>query len=170
MVESKKAMKEIIDKISSYNLFNYLFPGVLFAVLLEEHTHYTVLPEEIVLALFVCYFLGLVISRIGSLVIEPTLKLLNIIQFAPYEDFILASKSEPKLSLLSEANNMYRTLCALFVSLGIAILFEWLTSSYKFIHNAAPFLLFITLTGLFVLSYRKQTMFITKRVKATTKE
>ena len=25
-------MKEIIDKISSYNLFNYLFPGIIFVI------------------------------------------------------------------------------------------------------------------------------------------
>ena len=33
-------MKDIIDKISSYNIFNYLFPGVLFVIIAKRLTDY----------------------------------------------------------------------------------------------------------------------------------
>ena len=38
-------------------------------------------------------------------------------KFAPYKDFVRACDRDPKLELLSEQNNMYRTLCALFLAL-----------------------------------------------------
>ena len=39
-------MKEIIDKISSYNLFNYLFPGIIFVIILREITKYDLVQEN----------------------------------------------------------------------------------------------------------------------------
>ena len=34
-------MKEILDKLSSYNIFNYLLPGIIFVVLMGKLTHYS---------------------------------------------------------------------------------------------------------------------------------
>lgn len=59
------------DKISSYNLFNYFLPGVLFAALADTVTSYNFLQSDLVVGVFVYYFFGLVISRFGSLIIEP---------------------------------------------------------------------------------------------------
>ena len=64
--------------------------------------------------MFLYYFLGLVVSRFGSLVIGPLLKSFSFIKFADYRAFIDASKKDTQIEVLSEANNSYRTLCALF--------------------------------------------------------
>jgi hypothetical protein len=64
-------MKEILDKLSSYNLFNYLLPGIIFVVLASEITRYSFIHDDIVIGAFLYYFIGLVISRFGSLAIEP---------------------------------------------------------------------------------------------------
>ena len=42
-------MKDILDKIGTYNIFNYLLPGVLFAVLVSQQTKYNLLlrPDEV---------------------------------------------------------------------------------------------------------------------------
>jgi hypothetical protein len=45
-------MLELLDEISSYNLFNYLLPGVLFAVMASKMTHYSFLGYDIVVAAF----------------------------------------------------------------------------------------------------------------------
>ena len=72
-------MKDLIDKLSSYNIFNYLFPGVLFAALGDRLTSYSLLIDDIMVGVFIYYFIGLVISRLGSLFLEPLLKWLKIV-------------------------------------------------------------------------------------------
>ena len=67
-------MKDLLDKLSSYNLFNYLFPGVLFAAFGDRLTSYSLLIDDIMIGFFIYYFIGLVISRLGSLFLEPLLR------------------------------------------------------------------------------------------------
>ena len=118
-------MKEILEKISSYNLFNYLLPGLVFVVILNKLTDYNLVQTDLLIGLFLYYFIGLVISRIGSIVIEPLLKKLKIIKFSEYIDFVKASALDTKIETLSEANNVYRTLCSMF---SLLIIFKLLDS------------------------------------------
>lgn len=159
-------MKELLDKISSYNLFNYLFPGILFAVLSRVITSYSFLQENLIIGVFVYYFLGMVISRIGSLVIEPVLKKLSFLKFADYKDFIEASKKDSKIELLSEINNMYRTLCSLSILLVLLRLYELIESKLPILKSVNSYILAILILVIFLFSYRKQTNYITKRIKA----
>ena len=117
-------MKELLDKLSSYNIFNYLLPGILFAALATRFTSYQLLQSDIVIGVFIYYFVGMVVSRFGSLVLEPLLKQWSFIKFAPYEDFVVASQADSKIDILSEQNNMYRTLCSLFLLLGLLKVFK----------------------------------------------
>ena len=66
-------MKEIIEKLSSYNIFNNLFPGIFFVILAKYTTKYDFVQTDILLGSFLYYFIGLIISRFGSLVIEKIL-------------------------------------------------------------------------------------------------
>jgi len=43
-------MKDILDKLSSYNIFNYLLPGVVFVVLAEALTTFHLVQKDVVLA------------------------------------------------------------------------------------------------------------------------
>ena len=114
-------MKYFLEKLSSYNIFNYLLPGVLFVGIAEKLTSYSFIHDNLLIGLFLYYFMGLIISRIGSLIVEPVLKFIKFIRFEGYKDYAVASKLDPKVSLLSEQNNMYRTLCSLFI---VLILFK----------------------------------------------
>ena len=67
-------LKELLSKLSSYNLFNYLLPGVIFVAVASKVTRYSFIQEDIVMGLFLYYFIGLVVSRFGSIVIEPILR------------------------------------------------------------------------------------------------
>lgn len=162
-------MKELVEKLSSYNLFNYLLPGILFSVLASKYTKYSIIQSDIVIGVFVYYFVGLVISRIGSLVIEPLLKKVSIIRFAPYADFVEASKADDKLETLSEANNTYRTFSAAFLLLLLLKLFEITSNKFPLVDRIGPLGLVFSLFIMFILSYRKQTKYISDRVNAWKK-
>lgn len=161
-------MKDLLDKLSSYNIFNYLLPGVLFAVFVDELTSFHILQKDITVGVFVYYFLGSVVSRIGSLLIEPLLRKWGIAKFAPYEDFVRVSKTDPKMEILSEANNMYRTICSLMLCVGVVALYDSAYSSWPVLHTVTPAVLITGLFSLYLLSYRKQTAYITKRIEASS--
>lgn len=160
-------MKDLLDKIGAYNIFNFLLPGVLFAVILESLTSYSIIQENLAVGAFLYYFVGLVISRFGSVVIEPTLKKLYFVKFMPYADFVFASKSDPKIEILSQENNMYRTLTALFVLLSFAKIYELFARNYPLLNEQEIVIMVVVLMITFLLSYRKQTAYITGRIKAT---
>ena len=162
-------MKELIDKLSSYNLFNYLLPGTLFAVLAEHVSTFKIIQSDIVVGLFLYYFIGLVISRIGSLAIEPVMRRTSFVKFAPYKDFVSVAKQDPTLEILSEANNMYRTLCALFMSLGALRLFDVVVRFLGLSSVIGLSVLFAVLFLLFAFAYRKQTAYIVQRIEAGRK-
>ena|SRR5205823_5633837 len=159
-------MKELLDKISSYNVFNYLLPGIIFAVLATNITHYTFVQHDLLTAPFLYYFVGLVVSRFGSLLLEPLLKCLSVVKFAPYSDFVAGSKKDDKLDLLSEVNNTYRTLCSLFIMLLLLKLYTKLECNFPSVKAWHATLLAVLLLVVFLFSYRKQTSYITKRIKA----
>lgn len=157
-------MSELLEKISSYNIFNYLLPGVLFAVIGSEMSSYKLLTEDLAVGAFLYYFYGLVISRIGSVAIEPTLKFVRFIRFAQYSDFVAAVRIDPKLDILSEQNNSYRTLSSLCLCLLLLIGFEKAVVTFKLEHNDSTIAGVAILLILFALAYRKQTNYITCRI------
>ncbi len=157
-------MKELLDKLSSYNLFNYLLPGIVYVAILEQVSSYSLIQKDIVIGVFLYYFIGLVISRVGSIIIEPVFKKLHILNFSDYSKYVSASKSDPLLPTLSEANNMYRTLCSMFFCLALTILFEHIVPEFSWLETWWSEILVVTLLALFILSYKKQTDYISKRV------
>ena len=162
----ESVMNELLSKISSYNLFNYLLPGVIFAVLAGDLVRYPILQRDIITGAFLCYFAGLVVSRFGSLVVEPTLRFFSFLRFANYDEFVSASKKDEKLELFSEVNNTYRTLCALFILLLLLKLYTRVEGEFPFLKDWDSTLLAVLLLVMFLFSYRKQTAYIAKRIKA----
>ena len=162
-------MKELLEKLSSYNIFNYLLPGVVFVVLADAFTTFRFVQQDIILGVFMYYFIGVVISRIGSVVIEPILKWSRFIYYTPYADFISASKEDESLKVFSEANNMYRTFCSLFVLLILLKIFERLSIIFPIIRQRAAEFLILGLLTLFLFSYRKQSQYIKKRIQGIKK-
>jgi len=158
-------MNDLMNKVSSYNLFNYLLPGAIFAVFIEKTTTYKILQSDMLINAFMIYFIGLIISRVGSLLIEPILK--KIVKFAKYEDFITASKEDEKIYILSESNNMYRTFIALF---SILIIFKLYDNYCSICKEYNIYIFPLLLLILFIFSYMKQTKYITKRVNACVKK
>lgn len=161
-------MTEILKKISSYNLFNYLFPGVLFSAIATVFTKYALIQDDIIVGLFTYYFIGLVISRLGSIIIEPLLKTVSLLKFSDYKDYVSATKKDSSIELFSEINNMYRTICSMLSMVLVLKLYEYLEFRFTFLNDVRYYLLIVALLVIFLLSYKKQTSYINKRIKHYT--
>jgi hypothetical protein len=140
-----------------------LLPGTLFVAAAERISDHRVSQSNIVVAFFIYYFVGLVISRIGSLVVEPLAKKTKFVKFAPYKDFVQACTQDEKIELLSEQNNTYRTLCALILSVGLLKLYDLVIAQWSL---PGKTIVTIALFALFASSYRKQTSYVRQRVEA----
>lgn len=159
-------MENLIAKLSSYNLFNNLFPGVMFVAISEKMTSYSFLQKDIVIGFFVYYFIGLVISRFGSLVIEPLLKKVKFLKFVDYQDYKSACKNDTKIELLSEINNSYRAISSMLALLLILKFCEWIMSFIPLLKKYGIVILVFVLFVVFLYSYRKQTEYVVKSVNS----
>lgn len=158
-------MKEIFEKLSSYNIFNYLLPGILYAFIVTQWTNINLILDDVLVGAFFYYFLGLIISRIGSIIIEPLLKKISFVKFEDYDNYIRASKEDLKIEILSETNNMYRTFISLFVLIGLTMFYEFIKIKYPEIKEITLVALVTLLAIMFLFAYRKQTRYITKRIQ-----
>ena len=162
----------ISEKITSYNLFNNLLPGAIFCVLADKCTRLSFATSNILEQLFLWYFVGMIISRIGSIFVEKVLKEIKVIEFADYNKYTLAAEKNPYLKTMSEINNTYRTMIALLCCFGVVyafdvLLWDWIKQKFA---NADRWVITIALLFLiivFICSYRKQTEYIKKQVENT---
>ncbi len=170
----EEILAQIVEKISSYNIVNNLYPGILFVYVLKIMFGTNLLSNNWFENLIVFYFVGMVLSRIGSIVIEPVMKKIKIIKYAPYQDYVKASSIDPLVGTLSETNNTYRTLlstfiCAFVYKLGAPINEVCLKNKITFLQENKDWILLTVLILLFVFSYVKQTSYVRKRVESVLK-
>lgn len=159
-------MDNLWEKISSYNIFNNLFPGALFIYLLERSTSVVLSTDDIVKNVVLYYFAGLIIGRVGSIVFEPMLKKIRLIKFIPYGEYITACKSDNKIELLQETANMYRTLfsMSLLLIMSLYVIAAFTGHSYVLSKCAALFF-----SAIFIVSYVKQINYIVLRAESANK-
>ena len=158
-------MDKLIEKLSEYNILNYLIPGVLFLCFIDALEIHDINEKNIFLMLFGGYFAGMILSRLGSIIIEPLFKWLKIVVYASYSDYLKAEKKDTKLPRLVSENNMFRTFVAMFILLIIMYLCSLSSRINVFLHSRwAILFLMIILLILYSLAFRKQTSYIRKRV------
>lgn len=163
----------IIEKISRYNLFNYLLPGVvfvIFALYLFNFDMNKIFNVNLIFTLFFSYFVGMVISRLGSIIVEPLLKLIKFVKFAEYNDFLEVVKIDKKIDELSEENNVYRTYIALFATLLFLYVAKIIVEYLGFTDTQTELIILAVLFILFLFSYRKQTRYIRNRINNNLKK
>ena len=167
-------VKSVSEKISSYNIFNNLLPGIAFCYILDKTTRFTIANESLLENLFMYYFVGMIISRIGSLIVEPILtkaktkKIGPFIKRSNYKDYIVAAKEDSLIEVLNETNNLYRTTISICFSLLIAKMYDWKihnTLINKISNEWLVVFAFFVLMLVFVISYKKQTNYINKRIE-----
>ena len=150
-------MEKIVERLASYHLFNYVLPGFLVFLCYFYLSGLSNSNHNLVVLFVLAYFCGLFISRVGSLILEPTLKKTGFIRFAKIEEYINATKKDAKIETLMETANMYRSL--IVVSLFAVVLASFLKVDYALI--VAGIVSFI----IFLFSYKKQIGYIVTRVE-----
>ena len=161
-------MEELLKKITSYNILNNLLPGVVLIAAFPDSEITKFCTANAFFGAIVCYVTGVIVSRIGSLILEPALK--KIAPHETYGDFITASSKDSKIAELSETNNTFRTLastgiCYIAIVVILAADSKYsLSTTYPVTTQLVCAALF---SALFIFSYRKQTGYICKRVRAS---
>lgn len=174
-------VKNVIDKVSSYNIFNNFFPGIIFCYIVENFTRFSFGNGEVWEKLFLYYFIGTIISRMGSIIVEKLLKSIKVknkkskikepfLKFALYSDYVEASENDAFIKTLNETNNMYRTIIAVLIAITGVKLYEWLLCDFinrwgRLGHDIMFISVCILIIVLFIHSYRKQTAYIKSRVE-----
>lgn len=154
-------MDKIFEKISSYNVMTNLLPGIVFKEFIPLNFSQNSLMENI----FLWYFLGMIISRFGSVIIEPICKKVKFVMYSDYKAFKIASLKEGKIEILLETNNMYRSFFALFVLIIIIKAYIVVGICIPFLLESRDVILIFLLTILFAYSYKKQTSYIKSSVE-----
>ncbi len=157
-------MEKILEKISSYNIFNYLFPGAVFATIAQHLGILSVPSKELVAQLIWYYFVGLVISRVGSLFIEPLLKASRFVTYSDYPSYLRAAAADPKMEVILEASNSYRTLAAASLLLVVGLLCTYGAKHFGISPDWQERAGIVGLAIMFLFSFRKQSGFVSKRV------
>ena len=164
-----ETITKLLDKISTYQVVNYIIPGSVLCVLLKHLVGYDVIAFSMIENIIICYFIGLINSRLGSLVLRPVLKLCKFVEDAPYSDYIKAEKQDAKLTELSDINNVFRSFASAMLLLLIAYGIKHIEVIENFMIDNFNWIAILSLLILFICSMRKQTKFVKDRVEAHKK-
>ncbi|WP_066715146.1 hypothetical protein [Clostridium sp. Marseille-P299] len=159
-------MNNVIEKLGSYQIMTNLLPGAFFGMALRFLFELSLPTENIGEEILVFYFMGFVINRIGSLIINPILEKMKFIQEAPYPDYLKAVKVDAKLDILSETNNYFRSTLTCFVLLPIVGLMHSLITNVSWVEKCWSGCAIMFFIVLFLFSYRKQTDIVRRRTEA----
>lgn len=163
-------IKILIDKLSQYNFLTNILPGTVLCIIMKYLVGYNLIPDDYYQEGIVFYFVGIVNSRVGSLIIEPILKAISWVKFAPYPEFLQAEKEDSKLTILSQENNVFRSyISVMFISI-VGYIYKNYSIDWWHFFSDEPLVLIISLLFLFLFAYKKQTSFVRKRVENTIKK
>lgn len=161
-------MENILEKLSSYNILNNILPGVVFIFFWDKSfptMKFALSEDNLISSIFLYYFFGMIISRAGSLFIEPAFKFVKIIRFEPYSRYLQARCIDEKIPELLETDNLFRTMIATFILLfAIRIVYNYIFCPDYIFYKDIFLYIFFAFTIVFSLAYRKQTQFIVKRI------
>lgn len=156
-------MTEIIQRLSNYRIFNHLLPGVLFCTLIDRFTQYTIMQNNMLTDICICYFIGLCISRIGSLIVWDFLRAVKILRKFEYKDFLKAKK-EAEIGSLLEVANMYRSILTMFLLFCAVKFYELIDIKCLADCVSIETLLLFGFILLFLCVYVRQEKYVAKRI------
>ena len=160
-----QTVKTLFDKVSTYQLFNYLFPGAVLLFILElcykgeGQQNFSVWEK-----LFLCYTVGMAVSRVGTHLFEDLFERVGLFQRTDYKEIIKAELKDSKVNMLLQVSNTYRTMAAVFLVLVIIMLINK-CHCLGFVFASWLVWLSIGLVILFIFSFRKQYNYAGNRAK-----
>src|SRR5260370_21751719 len=154
------AIGTLAEKVSEYNLFNYLVRGSVFIIALCYVNGAVPFETSVMLSLLTAYFVGMALSRVGSLVIEPVFLWSRLIVLCDFGEFVRAEKNDPKITTLLQETNAYRTMAAVFAALLLTKGALALRPKFAHFDQAVGWTCPIALLLLFAFSHGKRRRFI----------
>lgn len=165
-------MDSISNRISPYDLLNILFPGVLAVAFCSWCFGISISVIDIVSSVvYFCatYLVGMFVSRIGSLIVEPLFKKIGLITW--HKNYYKAERKDSKIPILLKVMNMYRTLVALAVFCCIlALTATFFAETITCCVCLQLLLVFAIMIAVFSASYVKQSKSIYRRVDSFSKK
>lgn len=163
-------MEKLMEKLDSYSILNNLLPGAVFVYLFEYIFEVDIVRDGIVENLFIYYFIGMIVSRIGSLVVEPLCRKTKWVNYSDYSNYIRASRKDDKIDVLSEVNNSFRTILSMCLILITVKIYFLIVSWLKIPQSYNKFIVLVVITLIFAVSYRKQTKYVVNRVNRANEQ
>lgn len=153
-------MDEIIKKVSAYDLLNALIPGGALVYSMKLLGYLDIDEAGALYLVILAYVLGLVGSRIGSLILEPVGLKFGWIN-REYETFVKARKDDVELDRIATVANMYRTLAGSMIVLAVLALGVLVPGAQRCLlyvgYGVSCFLLFL-------FGWIKQESYVSQRV------
>ena len=165
-----ETIAKLIEKISTYQILNYMIPGSVLCVLLKYWVGYDLISFSAAENVIIVYFVGMVNSRLSSLVLKKILKEIHFIKETEPEEFIKAEKKDAKLTVLSDINNMFRSMTNVMLLLLIAYGLKHISCIETFVLNNINWIAIASLFILFLFSFREQTKVVKNRIETDNKE
>ena len=146
-------INSLFNKLSAYQLLSLMLPGAsllgtlkfIFAIDIK-------VDENIWWFLLSSYVVGIILSRIGSLLIEELFKKMGFIKGYNVGNYIAKRKEDDMVETLLSFANLYRSFCAL----SILLIIVTMVKGYGFCDYWHYFLLEVLLLLLFAFSFCQQ--------------
>lgn len=156
-------MEKIFDKISSYHILNYIIPGFLYLYFTAEQ--YIDKTDDYLLLFMKSYIIGLIISRISSLVVEKLVLVISNLKKIEYNKYINATINDNKIEILMQDANMFRNICTAFCCIMVYRIINVLIPDI-FVNVIFQVIIIVILIILFAISYIKQCKYVIKRANS----
>lgn len=163
-------MDKIIDKISSYHIFNYIIPGYIFILICDRYFDIKICDSNAVNNVIIAYIVGLIIGRISSILIEKRLYYVFKIKNESYESFVKAEVKNDKLNVILQDRNMYRNLFTTFLLLLVIKVLKVFNLLSIINQDIRIIIILVGLVILFAISFKKQSIYAISRIKAVNKQ
>ncbi|HEX3005985.1 MAG TPA: hypothetical protein VHO90_00055, partial [Bacteroidales bacterium] len=142
-------MKEVLEKLSFYNVFTYILTGVVYSFFTDAFGGLYIVRESWFAGIFLFYFVGLIIGETGRLIIEPMLYRLDIIK--PLKEATMAKTFDgPGLQAMLGFKNMYRSVISLFVAIIATYLYFYIRSRSPLLNQYSILVIALLILILFV--------------------
>lgn len=159
-----EALAALFGKISNYNILNNLIPGAILCVVFKYLVGYDFMSVGTLELIVIFYFVGMVNSRIGSLLLEPLLKKVHFVTFRDHKQFVAAEQKDKKIVYLNETNNMYRSMISVSFTALLVKFYYVAVENYWDFGDVTQWVVLFGLLALFALAFRKQTKYIVSRI------
>lgn len=153
---------EVLSRIlSQYQFFNYILTGAIFTYSLRLIGIYNVMFDSIFIEVLVYYAVGLFLSRLATVTLEPSLKKIGYIKYSSYPRYLKATTKDAELDNLSQQNNLFKTAMTASLLISVLILMKGCATHELDLQGA---LVAAAIGLIFMMSYKKQTGYMNDRI------